>query len=677
MSGAEQADGLVVGLDIGADSSMIVVETGEIVRNELGGHSSASLLGFNGAERFVGEAGTAQLVTNAANTVRVGEWLSLNRALGTHRPKLEGSVEVEYCGKKLSLERAAAIGTLARKLGTLATKAVGRANFVVGVPPCWSPEQLAAISVGLDVARLPPPLGRRRLVRSDACFCEVYALKHAQSIPAGELRTVAIVDVGRCTATATIAKFYGGESPRYEILSTTSTQSDVGTAALDAALYELSVRKHCIVGVEKGSKRGARLLSTIEKARKLLSTMHEASVTCENLVDDRDMLITLTRDEFQAAAASSLDALNRLFAEAKGDCIVDSVELVGGGCRVALVRELVREVFALKELGGKLDDASLAHGAALAAKRNESEQSSIFAAEPDGCSDTCAVDALAAAEDDMCARDEAVAANAEKRNALETHILELRAAMNSGRHNAAFPADFGAVLDDYENLLWEENVDYAARLESLDSQARELAPEYFRALEEERAAREKALEDEAKQPQDDDDDDERREDRLNADTRKLRFNDRFRLVQKNKDEGSELFKDGNFHHAAKRYKDALAHASKLTYDLTPDQHLLATRTKIDLHLNMSLCWNKLENLEQSVRCCGEALKLDDTNPKALYRRAYAYEHMKRYDDAKQDIKKAIAASPEDKAILQLQKRIDAQLLRQKKKEKAMWGKAFS
>ena len=40
-----------IGIDLGAAKTMVVGETGEIVRNELGGHSSAPLVGFSGDER--------------------------------------------------------------------------------------------------------------------------------------------------------------------------------------------------------------------------------------------------------------------------------------------------------------------------------------------------------------------------------------------------------------------------------------------------------------------------------------------------------------------------------------------------------------------------------------------------------------------------------------------------
>ena len=72
--------GKVVGFDVGGESTMVVDDSGVIVRNELGGHSSSSLVGFSGMERYVGEAAVAQLSTNAKNTARIGERLSGNGA---------------------------------------------------------------------------------------------------------------------------------------------------------------------------------------------------------------------------------------------------------------------------------------------------------------------------------------------------------------------------------------------------------------------------------------------------------------------------------------------------------------------------------------------------------------------------------------------------------------------
>ncbi|KAJ8611867.1 hypothetical protein CTAYLR_005781 [Chrysophaeum taylorii] len=680
-----------VGLDLGAESSMVVLEDGEIVRNELGGHSSASIVGFNGRERYVGEAGVAQLSTNAANTVPVGQVVSGNRWLLAHRQVSSlagGWIEVEYCGEKTRLSNSAAVAALVRKLGLLACAAANDKDltFVAAVPPCWTPAQRATVADGLAAARVHTEKPRT-LARSDACLCEVLAHKHPTS------RTVAIVDVGRCNALVTVARFDGAD---FEILRTESSQ-ELGTSALDALLYDHLVAR---VGfdVPPGSKKGARLLDAVGRLRKLLSTMKEAKVTCENLKEDGDVLLTATLDEFRGVCAPAAAAFRSLLEAAASASPVEAVELVGGGSRVAILREVVAEVFAGVEFGAKLDDSSVAHGAALAMARFDrvertarvkaavngddeataEENDTVVAVASnfyDGGAVTSSTEALAAAEDAMCARDAELSRVAERRNAFETRILELRAAMNSHHHKDLFPENFASLLEEAEDALWSSGDDYVD-LEEKRKTLEAACPAYFKKIQDERERHDRELE-AAMRIDGEDDEDERREDKLNADTRKLKFSDRWRLVTKNKDEGTELFKDGNFAHATKRYKDALVHASKLAHDLTPDQQQQTKRVKIDLHVNMALCWQKLDKVEASVRSCDEALKLDEAHPKALYRRAFAYENLKRFDDAKRDVKRALEIAPQDRAILQLQKRVDAHLARQKKKEKAMWSRALN
>jgi len=459
--------------------------------------------------------------------------------------------------------------------------------------------------------------------------------------------------------------------------------------------------------------------------------------------------------------------------------VVDAVELVGGGSRVCAVRSCAGEVFGTSTFGAKLDDASLAHGAALAlaterdarkdvwlqrealvaaqsrthentklldeAKANldKEEKAAAFKAkeaaaekpengdgeEADAPESTLQIrvrvlaqkaedlkaderkvtssleqaadvadraakvlatrpetDAaeLRKAEDAMCERDEGVRLVAEQRNALETCVLELRAAKN-GSHYKLFEAkavEFGDLLQAAEDWLWSDeasNADaIAKKKEQVLADAKALVPAYFEKVEAERLATEKELEKEAATATNEDDDDERREDRINADTRKLKFADRFRLVEKNKAEGTELFKDGNIHHAAKRYKDALGHASKLReYDLGPEDAAKTKKIKVDLHVNMALCWTKLQNNDQALKSAGEALALEPSHPKALYRRAALYEKTSKFDEAKADLKLVLKANESDKAALALMKRVDAQLARQKAKAKKMAAKMFA
>ena len=145
---------------------------------------------MSGEERFIGEAAVSQLSNNAANTALVGEALCSNDALRAHRSaKLEGdSLQMQYAGETVLLERAALVAALVRKCGALAKATLGAdcasaavaLRLALSVPPCWDLKQRAVLRDGACAARLSEETPQ--LVRSDACLREVYALRHAVSI---------------------------------------------------------------------------------------------------------------------------------------------------------------------------------------------------------------------------------------------------------------------------------------------------------------------------------------------------------------------------------------------------------------------------------------------------------------------------------------------------------------
>ena len=82
------------------------------------------------------------------------------------------------------------------------------------------------------------------------------------------------------------------------------------------------------------------------------------------------------------------------------------------------------------------------------------------------------------------------------------------------------------------------------------------------------------------------------------------------------------------------------------------------------------------NLDQALQVCNDALAIDGESTKALYCRVSMYYEKKNWGEANKDIKKAAKITPNDKAVKKMQERIDAQLKRQKVKEKKMAQKMF-
>ena len=88
------------------------------------------------------------------------------------------------------------------------------------------------------------------------------------------------------------------------------------------------------------------------------------------------------------------------------------------------------------------------------------------------------------------------------------------------------------------------------------------------------------------------------------DTRALRKAERLRLASNNKDEGTQLFKDGNMAPAIARWGRALEHTTKFI-DLTPDDKPEIDALVLSLHLNIAMALLRLAD-EGSLRRCVES-----------------------------------------------------------------------
>ena len=273
-------------------------------------------------------------------------------------------------------------------------------------------------------------------------------------------------------------------------------------------------------------------------------------------------------------------------------------------------------------LGAKLDDASTALGCALVSN----QRAAAGTAAPDPAwseAEAAAVgltaDELAAArteELEMQGRDAEITLLLAARNELESYLLETRAIPRRKHGNTVDAAALNGLLDDVENWLWDTPEAPLHEIQekgaALKGQVAGLCADFVRKTEEDRVAVEEQLAAEAKRAEE-----ERAangEDDEDNDNRKLKKADRMRLVVKNKDEGTELFKGGVFKNAAARYHKALSHATKF-FDLDPEGEKEVKALKTSLYLNLASCYIKMENWDQVIRNCEYAIELDAANPK--------------------------------------------------------------
>uniref|UniRef100_A0A4W3IMX5 peptidylprolyl isomerase n=1 Tax=Callorhinchus milii TaxID=7868 RepID=A0A4W3IMX5_CALMI len=136
-----------------------------------------------------------------------------------------------------------------------------------------------------------------------------------------------------------------------------------------------------------------------------------------------------------------------------------------------------------------------------------------------------------------------------------------------------------------------------------------------------------------------------------------------------KDKGTQNFKLGKYKQASINYKKIV---SWLEHEagLSEDEEKSAQALRLAAHLNLAMCYIKLEENLQAVENCQKALELDTNNEKALFRMGEARLAINEYQLAKSDFQKLLELYPNNKAAkVQIgicQKKMKEQLDREKK-----------
>merc|ERR1712121_631411 len=125
------------------------------------------------------------------------------------------------------------------------------------------------------------------------------------------------------------------------------------------------------MGIRKDNRAVQKLRREVEKAKRQLSTQHQAKVEVESLIDGEDFSETLTRARFEelnmAAFKSTMKPVKAVLDDSglkKAD--IDEIVLVGGSTRIPKIQALVKEFFNGKEPSRGINpDEAVAYGAAV------------------------------------------------------------------------------------------------------------------------------------------------------------------------------------------------------------------------------------------------------------------------------------------------------------------------
>ncbi|CAG5128409.1 unnamed protein product [Candidula unifasciata] len=143
----------------------------------------------------------------------------------------------------------------------------------------------------------------------------------------------------------------------------------------------------------------------------------------------------------------------------------------------------------------------------------------------------------------------------------------------------------------------------------------------------------------------------------------LASDEKYRLALLHKDKGTEYFKDGRIEAAFCQYSTATVYLiciSECTSVIDKNDKPQAKSQiekykalKCVCYLNLAACQMKVANHKSVITNCTEALKLDKSNVKALYRRAQAYLACGDKKEARTDLKQALKIEPKNGAVSSL------------------------
>jgi molecular chaperone DnaK (HSP70) len=646
---------VIVGCDFGSESSKIVVllEEPEIVRNEVGGHTTPTIISFDANNAKVRNVGATANPRAKHNTV-----LHLNRLLPGEKSDTDDDVlapfyqfscvsgengrgcnvtNLDYNYKdgkgknetdeyddatsspsKSSFSSVALLAmlfgnvqknvesTLRRRQQSVSTTASNADTdtwtefvYAVACPPGMAPEAQQAM---LDAAYA----GVGRL--DDVVLVErggAYLASYERNFPEkrNNKNTILIVDMGHAETTVMVLGTRSDETDEEDSGSLSSNSNlhllasvrskSLGAGNVDVRLWE-HVRSTvpALHSVTKDSKAGQRLLAGTAELKNMLTHSTKASVTVEKVGGkdgDGDVKLNATRkllnDLCQDSEGAQLTALLKAALlqagissgaattdgkpNLKSECRqIDSIELVGGGCRIPFVKETIEKTvaaFAGKSINFSysMDDSSAALGAALVADAEVVKNNAlgdvctkvyILARWSSSTTEPTEVQlALRREEHAMSALDEQMQQRAAMLNKMEECILELRSAQHQSPHGRLLPEELYAYLDEVQDWLFSEHSANAsvdaikATWVDMENRIRELSKLYQDALDGERKAKEAEMEAEARTAnlefegpawaEDGDHDD---------DDRRLSQTQRMEIVMKYSKEGGVFFGDGDY-----------------------------------------------------------------------------------------------------------------------------------
>jgi heat shock protein 1/8 len=371
-----------IGIDLGTTYSCVGVwanDKVEIIANDMGLNTTPSYVAFTEEERLIGDAAKNQVARNPQNTVfdakrligrkhsdkTVQEDIKLWPFKVISGPADKPLIQVQYKGETKNFQAEEISSMVLTKMKEIAEAYLGKTikSAVVTVPAYFNDSQRQATKdagtiAGLDV---------KRIINEPTAAAIAYGLDKKGD---GKEKNVLIFDLGGGTFDVSLLTIEDGI---FEVKATNG-HTHLGGEDFDNRLVEFCMTQfkkktgHDIMGNARAMRR---LRTQCEKAKRILSSAHQAEIECETLHEGEDFSTTISRAKFEELCIDlfrkCMPPVENVLKDADiGKGQVHEVVLVGGSTRIPKVQQMLSDFFNGKQLNRSINpDEAVAFGAAV------------------------------------------------------------------------------------------------------------------------------------------------------------------------------------------------------------------------------------------------------------------------------------------------------------------------
>uniref|UniRef100_A0A8C1PMC5 Endoplasmic reticulum chaperone BIP n=1 Tax=Cyprinus carpio TaxID=7962 RepID=A0A8C1PMC5_CYPCA len=375
--------GTVIGIDLGTTYSCVgVFKNGrvEIIANDQGNRITPSYVAFTTeGERLIGDAAKNQLTFNPENTVFDAKRL-IGRTWGDSsvqqdikyfpfkviEKKNKPHIQLDIGSGRMKTFTPEEISAMVlTKMKETAEAYLGEkvTHAVVTVPAYFNDAQRQATKDAGTIAGL----NVIRIISESTAAAIAYGLDKSD----GE-KNILVFDLGGGTFDVSLLTIDNG------IFEVVATNGDIHLGGED---FDQRVMEHFIklykdktgLDVRKDNRAVQKLRREVEKAKRALSTQHQAHIKIEYFFKGEDFSEMLTRTKFEELNMdlfrSTMKPVQKVLEDGdmkKSD--IDEIVLVGGSTRIPKIQQLVTEFFNNKKPSKGINpDEAVAYGAAVQA----------------------------------------------------------------------------------------------------------------------------------------------------------------------------------------------------------------------------------------------------------------------------------------------------------------------